>query len=193
MIWIGSPLPRKYLNNIRTYRRLGYPVKLWTKPPDNMVNKDIFDRMTTWAGKADVMRLEILYNEGGLYTDMDSAIKRHLPIKSDLVVMTSASGYIANETIYATKGHPALKEAIDGLKANVDLLSQRDSCNIWEICGATYITPIFQNYPHIKLPHSMIGKRRDKPMYITHSYDGSWSEGITKSQPKPLEYWLSKS
>jgi mannosyltransferase OCH1-like enzyme len=155
-----------------------------------MINKNLYEAMKTWAGKADVLRLEILYQKGGIYTDMDSKMLSPLPILSDLICMTSASGYIANETIYATKGHPAIKEAIEGLQTHLESLMKRQKCNIWQICGATYLTPILSKYKHIKLPHSSIGSRRKRPSIIEHSYDGSWSEGESKATPRELDYWL---
>lgn len=188
MIWLGSPLPEKYQRNIMTYENQGYRVKLWTKPITKMINKKLYDSMKTWAGKADVLRLEILYQHGGIYTDVDSKMLSPLPITSDLICMTSASGYIANETIYSTKEHPAIKEALDNLPNHLKKL--RRKCNIWEICGATYLTPIFSKHKHIKLPHKFIGSRRKRPSIIEHSYDGSWSEGESKGTPRELDYWL---
>lgn len=190
MIWLGSDLPEKYRGNIRTYESHGYKVKLWTEPMKGMRHIKLFNAMKTWAGKADILRLEILYKYGGIYTDTDSRMLAPLPITSDLVCMTSASGYIANETIYAKKRHPALKQALDSLEDNLDTLLDRGMCNIWEICGATYITPIFVNYPHTKLPFSDIGSYKKRPQIIQHSYDGSWSEGQSKSIPRPISHWL---
>ena len=188
MIWLGSPLPPKYRKNINTYEKFGYKVKLWTKPIKNMINRKLYDAMKTYAGKADVLRLEILYQQGGIYTDTDSFMKSPLPITEDLICMTSASGYIANETIYATKRHPALKEALDKLPGHLGTL--KGKCNIWEICGATYLTPIFSKYNHMKLPFKQIGSQRRRPKIIEHTYDGSWSEGESKGTPRELDYWL---
>lgn len=187
IIWLGSKVPIKYLNNIRSYEKL-YNVQLWTEPIQ-MINEELFNRAKDYALKADIMRLEILMQYGGLYTDIDSYIKTPLPIDSDLVCMTSASGYIANETIYATKGHPAIIEAVEGLKDHVNNL--KEDVNIWDIAGATYITPIFRKYEHIKLPHSVIGKEKHKPKCISHTYDGSWVKE-RKETKQPLNYWLNE-
>jgi hypothetical protein len=187
MIWIGSPLPRKYAINIQSYKRQGYAVKIWTKPP-KLVNQELYDRAIPYALKADIMRLEILYQEGGLYVDIDSFMSQKLPIESSLVCSTSASGYIANEMIYAAKGHPAIKEAIERMAKHVKKLKV---CNIWQIAGATYITPIFEKYPHVKLPKKLVGAKSDRPSTIQQQYDGSWSVGIRKSDILPLEGgWL---
>lgn len=191
-IWLNPPCP--YLTNIKSYAQRGYKTKLWTTMP-NMINQDIFDAMNTYAGKSDVMRLEILYRYGGLYTDTDSRMIRPLPITKDLVCMTSASGYIANETIYATKEHPALREAVYGLRANILKHMDKGECNIWELAGATYLTPIFQKYDHIQLPKTIVSRQRSvtRRTSIYHQYHGSWSKGIRKGEKQLIDFWLDAS
>jgi mannosyltransferase OCH1-like enzyme len=186
MIWLGSELPEKYRANIATYEK-HYDVVLHTEPID-MVNIDLFNRARSWALKADIMRLELIMQYGGMYTDVDSYLIAPVPIDSDLVCMTSSSGYIANETIYATKGHPAIVEAVESMAQHV--ASLKGDVNIWEIAGATYITPILSKYPHIKHPHSLIARSRQKPSCIAHTYDASWLESGGKSTKQPLTYWL---
>lgn len=189
MIWIGSPLPQRYKRNIQSYTRQRYKVRIWTEPPQNMVNKRLYDAAKTYALKADIMRLEIIYQYGGIYTDIDSRMKLPLPIEKDLVLMTSASGFIANETFYATKGHPALKEAIDGMEENVQKLKRR-KINIWDIAGATYITPIFEKHKHIKLTRKHIGNQRFSPRIIAHQYNGSWRGGRPKAEKRKMSDWI---
>jgi len=179
IIWIGSKYP--YQKNKKSFEKYGYEVVLWTEGK-NLINQDIFDQMTTYAGKADVMRLELLYKYGGLYTDADSKMIKPLKIDTDLICMRSHSGYIANETIYAEKEHPALKEAIYGLKEHIETLPEE--VNIWEIAGATYITPIFRKYTHKVYTREEIG--------IKHDYLASWAKGVRKSEKKPLNYWLCR-
>lgn len=185
LIWLGSDVPDKYKKNIASYTE-EYNVTLWTKPI-KLINQDLFDRAKSYALKADIMRLELLMNFGGLYTDIDSRLISPLPIESDLVCMTSASGYIGNETIYSTKEHPAIVKAVEGLSEHVKNLPEL--VNIWDIAGATYITPIFEEYDHIKLPHSVVGKRKNKPSSIMHSYDGSWVN-IDKKTKRFLSEWI---
>lgn len=191
MIWLNPPFP--YRRNMRSFQRFDYKVNLWGKPK-GLVNQDLFDAMKSYAGRADILRLELLYKHGGIYTDADSKMVRPLPLKADLVAMTSASGYCGNETIYATKGHPALKEAVYGLREHVkDNILTKDECNLWEIAGATYLTPIFEKYDHVRLPKEVVArKRRTHPeTSIVHEYRGSWAKGIKKSQKQPIDYWLN--
>lgn len=189
-IWLGSPLPERYKKNILTYQRFGYEIMVHTEPLDDMYNRDIFDAMTTYAGKADVMRLEVLYRYGGLYCDVDSIMKRPLlPNGYELILMTTPNGFVGNETIYATKNHPAIKDAIELMKANVMSLND---CNIWDIAGATFLTEILTKYPHRRLRQGEVGKRTKNASIIEHSYDASWNTG-RKSEKRPLAHWLDKS
>lgn len=194
MIWLGSQLPVKFRRNVRRWEKLGYNVKLWTEPLADMVNQDVFERMVTWAGKSDVMRLEILHRFGGIYTDCDSYPLKPLPIEEDLVCMTSTNGYIANETIYATPQHPAVGEAITKLKKHIKTVEEIGRCNIWDLAGATYITPIFKKYRHKKFSRQFIGPEnmRNERTIICHSYEGSWASGIEKSVQKPIDTWYRK-
>lgn len=195
MIWLGSPVPRRFEVNVYSYKSQGYEVKIWMEPLENMVNKKIFDQMTTWAGKADIMRLEILYRYGGIYTDIDSIMLRPLfiPPGFSLVCMVTPGSYIGNETIYAEKGHPGIKEAIDGLKHNVEMLRKRDGCNLTEIAGARYLTPILDRYNPYKYPRRYIGNGYHPDSIIYHQYNGSWARGIPKSQAQPISFWLKEN
>lgn len=185
MIWLGPPLPQRYRKNIQSYIDNGYEVKLWTKPP-KMHNKQLFDKVKTPAIKADIMRLEILYQNGGIYTDVDSFMNKELPILSDLMCTTSLSGYCENSTLYATQGHPALKNAIQNVLKHYDAIN--DEIYVWEIAGATFIDPIFSKYEHYKFTKDEVGSLHRKPIYIAHSFDGTWSSG-NKSEKRKKEDW----
>lgn len=184
-IWLGSPIPYRYDRNIKTFIKKGYDVKVWTEPIKDMINRDLFDNAKSYALKADILRLEILYQEGGIYCDVDARLIQPIALKEDLVVMTTPNGFYGNETIYAVKGHPGIKKCIDRLSKHVKTL---DECNIWDIAGATYITPILSEYKHYQYPITEIGKYGT---HIQHLYHGSWKNGLThKAEKKPLEYWI---
>lgn len=189
LIWLGSPLPDRYKNNVQSWRDKGYDVWLWKGPLDDMVNRKLFDAARSFALKADILRLEILERYGGIYSDMDSWMVEDFPVVGDLIGMYSANNFVANETIYCAKGHPALKEAVDRMQPHFDSLRGK-LCNIWDIAGATYITPIFRRHIITMLPKQMVGKQAYKPSVIAHSYDGSWAKGVPKSAKMPLEFWV---
>ena len=77
------------------------------------------------CGKADILRLEILYQYGGIYIDADSICIE--PI-DDLLMNTKAfasyeheeirTGLISNGTIGFPPKHPLLKKALDWIENN---------------------------------------------------------------------------
>lgn len=189
MIWIGSPLNYRHHANISTYERLGYKVKVWTEPPKDFINRDLFDRAKSYALKADYMRLEILYQEGGLYADIDSVMNKPLNITSDLTVMTTPNGYCGNETIYAERHHPALRELIDGAKDHLESLKGK-KVNIWDIVGATYITPVLRKYKPQVLTKNEVGTNGS---IIRHKYAASWrKDGAGKATKFDLKEWIDE-
>ena len=108
MTWLGSELPySKFLSNIQSYSVLNpdHQIFLWLDHsiPDNLfesfenviikdVNKqkwtteDLMMQATNWAMKSDILRLEILYKFGGIYTDIDSTANRPFGKKSYCIV-----------------------------------------------------------------------------------------------------------
>jgi len=78
-IWLGSAVPDKVAKAFASWTKYhpGWEVKVWT-------DKDIqefswshekmavaFQQATSWAEKADILRIEILYQFGGIYSDAD--------------------------------------------------------------------------------------------------------------------------
>ena len=75
-IWLGSPLPKKYLEFINTWKRKNplWKFILWDekKLEDlDMINKTLYLKLNNYGAKSDVARLEILYKMGGFYFDTD--------------------------------------------------------------------------------------------------------------------------
>jgi hypothetical protein len=111
-VWIGSPIPDKYIKNIGTFvakyldnyndnwwggQTRKYNFKLWvdhdTPSIENVkicniynssfydklfINRAVYDIETNWSAKADILKYEIIYHEGGIYSDIDAiAIKQY--------------------------------------------------------------------------------------------------------------------
>jgi len=75
-IWLGSPLPQEYADNIAAWRELlpTYTIKLWTEADleaFNLANRDLFEEEINYAARSDIWRYEILYRYGGIYLDTD--------------------------------------------------------------------------------------------------------------------------
>lgn len=90
-IWLGPhPFPPESVENVRSWiaRHPGWKCKFWTdrKRPAPcslmevcdvntfpfLFSKEHFDSSQNWGEKSDVLRFEILYQEGGLYVDHDA-------------------------------------------------------------------------------------------------------------------------
>ena len=195
-IWIGSDIPNKYKDNIQTFSSQ-FQIVLHTKELDQMVNIDLYNRMKTNAGKADILRLEILYRYGGLYSDCDSRLLRVFPFSSKLIVCRSPNGYIMNESMYIKeKNSDCFKRLVYGLSDHVNnLVEKGNEVNIWDIAGATYIAPIIRQYKRTEYDYGIFGKKRSRTI-IYHSYDASWAKNkngvynMHKASKKPLNYWM---
>ena len=124
-IWIGSPLPDKYIPLINSWK-LNHPdweYILWDDVMIDalgLINKDQYDTSTNYGQKADIARYEILYRVGGVYVDIDFECLRPMDIfhhVCDYYTGVAYSGRFStfNGLIGSTPGNPILKECIDTL------------------------------------------------------------------------------
>ncbi|MBX7065866.1 MAG: hypothetical protein K1X28_01425 [Parachlamydiales bacterium] len=75
-IWIGGPLPEKYLPLQKTWieKHPDWEYRLWTDadvPNFPFLNRERFEKAINVGEKADIFRYEILNLYGGLYVDTD--------------------------------------------------------------------------------------------------------------------------
>lgn len=97
-IWIGgSPIPKEFLVFAAGWRRLhpDWEYCLWTdgQLPD-LVNDGVFHAIPSLAGKADVLRYELIWRFGGIYVDMDFECLRPVdPLLEDI------SAFIADQRV----------------------------------------------------------------------------------------------
>lgn len=112
-IWLGSPIPPDVDAIIKTWVKChpGWELRIW-KDDDllnfNWVNgfsKVAFEMAKTWAEKSDILRYEILYQYGGIYSDVDTVCLKSF---NDLV-SRNVECFAGQETNrIATKGGGAL-------------------------------------------------------------------------------------
>lgn len=198
MIWIGDKkLSKHKKKNIRSYRKLNpdWKVKIWTN--DNLpeiINKYTYNKVSSWAAKADILRLEILYRYGGLYTDMDSrCLKPLYYLVNNLTCfsMTGNHGNAANGTLGCTKNNKTFKKIVFNLDKHTLALEKKykenkiKTINIFSIAGTKYITPILRkskkftqiDYGKKKKTRKLICTHFEKNLnqcYIYHELDLSW-------------------
>jgi mannosyltransferase OCH1-like enzyme len=124
-IWIGSPLPEKYLSLIASWQKYhpDWTYILWNDAMIeelDLVNKDQYEKSKNWGQKADIARYEILYRFGGLYVDIDFECFRSFDIFHHICDYYTGVGYAGrfstfNGLIGSAAGNPILKECIDTL------------------------------------------------------------------------------
>ncbi len=142
-IWIGpNPFPKESIENVKSWIDLhpDWTVKFWTDRkralPDKRVQvnfvsdfsfsrlKACFDDSNNYAEKSDLLRYEILMQEGGLYVDHD--VKCFKPfgqfhcnydlfcgLEPPHTPILSSSISVCNNIIGAKPRHPVLKKCMD--------------------------------------------------------------------------------
>ena len=156
MIWVGDEAKRPD-NYIQTWKDMNpdWTVKVWGNreySEENWVNKARMETM--WqrqlCGVADMMRYEILYNEGGFYVDADSQCLRPLEdwlFDSALCVSweneTVREGLIACGYIAAKAGDHRLLKVIEEIKADDDI----ENKPAWYGTGPRRLTGVLKAEP----------------------------------------------
>lgn len=134
----------------------------------DMFNKEIYKQETTYNGKSDVARYEILYKYGGIYIDADSI---WLGSKSmdDLIRKSRntciflgkepTKDYAASGVVGASKGHPALLLIIKGIEKNFPFRLMGEQP--WITCGPLILHTLENN----KIPVVVFPKEYFYPEY----------------------------
>jgi FkbM family methyltransferase len=136
---------------------------------------------------ADLIRLEAVFKEGGIYLDSDMRVLRPLDTlaESTSFIIASEDGYnLTNACFGATPRHPALGSIIDFLADNEpdwDLPPNVTTGPMlfskllrWRSDIAVYPREIFYPYHHfhkVRKPHEL--------SYCEHLWAGSWTSGWT--------------
>jgi len=154
-----------------------------------MRNRDLFDRLMAdrvWHGAADVARLEILYNEGGVYVDIDSRPLAPLTgapfMSADVFAayepVASLPGRVANGTIGAVDGSEVILTALE-LQGAMRVVDPP-----WSTVGAPALTAAM-------LVHRECCDARVLPAetFYRHDVKGRPVRGTTKSYAE--HYWAT--
>ena len=103
-IWIGNnQIPAIYIQYIQSWMTHHKEWNFYLWNDDNipsLVNQSLFDHVSTFAQKADILRYEILYQYGGIYVDCDFlCIKNIEPLLNTIECIHGFSAYESNEYI----------------------------------------------------------------------------------------------
>lgn len=225
-IWIGPrPFPPLSVENIRTWiaKNPDWKVKFWTdreRPPpcNGMEVKKVqefpflflgrfFDESRNYGEKSDLLRFEILYQEGGLYVDHDANCLKNfdnlhrgfdlycgLEAPHPLVVGMSITAGIG--VMGSRPQHPLVKTVIDLIANNWYKIAKkyrgRDGYSRTQlVMERTYImlTQALKKYEtqqtltDIVLPAAyFFAKKGIPPLYSKHFFANSWAEEDEKNR-----------
>ncbi len=134
-IWLGSPLPRKLRRYSETWRRQhpDWELKLWTDVEVARLDfptRPLFESTTCWGQKSDLLRVELLLREGGVYVDLDYECYKPLdPLRERYdffntlkYLFTAHMGWpaiwrdpivVCNSLLGACPGHPVLSRYLE--------------------------------------------------------------------------------
>jgi|TARA_B100001971_G_scaffold208533_1_gene230506 mannosyltransferase OCH1-like enzyme len=172
IIWIGDvPFPR-FCNRSYEHHNPGWAVKVWTD--DNipkLYNQEIYDKVTHPAYKADIARLEILYEYGGLYVDADTVCLKPLDLPSAPFTSTGNYGNHCMSVIGFEAGDTLMGDVVHDLMDNVEKTEEN---NTHSMAGTKYVRPYWEKVK--KIPREVIGSVLDmnSNMQIMHLYVRSW-------------------
>jgi len=205
-VWIGSPIPYMYVKNILTFvatNKNKYIFKLWvdhkTPPIENVliydirtdfpggvfINKKIYDIETNLGAKSDILKYELVYHEGGIYTDVDAiSVKQFDNIFDNAFVAYAGEPY--NDIGTCFFGFPKhsryLKYVIDCIQEvrtyNIDYNQFDTIIKIPLLTGPILFTQCFQFYndPTIKMISQdiVVLNQYNNDKYSYHTFDSMW-------------------
>lgn len=155
-IWIGSkPIPINFMDTWRL-KNPDFTYMLWNESKILKQNhifscQKRMNEIEEICGKADILRLEILYEYGGIYIDADSICVE--PIDDILMNTTCFAGWeqeqvrqglIATGTMGFPPKHPLVKKAIEWIKAN-PVSIRETNLRAWVTVGPMLLTNIYNS------------------------------------------------
>jgi mannosyltransferase OCH1-like enzyme len=160
-IWLGDQTKRPD-DMIQTWRDMNpeWEHMLWTD--DNLPeikNRIQFDAMKELAGKADILRYELLHDIGGFFIDADSVCVKPLEdffLDNDSFCCWEneyiRSGLMSNGYLGACKGNELMKYLVERIEMiPAEVLHSAPNLTAWKITGPTFLTETVQRHQYNKL------------------------------------------
>jgi mannosyltransferase OCH1-like enzyme len=138
--WYKKQIPYLVQRDINKMKKLNKEYEYHFYDDDDIIrfiksnySNDIYEaysKLTVGASKADFFRYLVLYKEGGIYLDLDSAIYKNLDDliegRSAVISREEKSGHFLQWMLCFAKEHPLLKELIKNVKENIMKNSSKD-------------------------------------------------------------------
>ena len=183
VIWLGSPIPQKFMGNIADWQLLnpGWSLDVWTEPLHDMYNLDLYwdaglyvKPDAVWQMRADLLRYEILQRHGGFYVDVDTKPLRPIGDLFDGLTefaVAEDEHFTGNTYLAANPGHWAISALV---RRAAERASYYQNAAAGLVTGPQYLTPIWQEH----------GCHVDQRTELWFPY--SWSH-VRKYQEKKVE------
>jgi glycosyltransferase involved in cell wall biosynthesis len=159
-VWIGpKPAPERLM---RTWREKhpGWEYRLWTNGDlarEAWANRALIDACPEWAGKADLMRYEILLRSGGVAVDADSECLGPLdeawlraPAFAAWEHEIARPGLLATGIMGARPGSPLFRALVAGARDRAAVARARERA--WQRFGPAYFTEVARSHDLLVLP-----------------------------------------
>jgi inositol phosphorylceramide mannosyltransferase catalytic subunit len=150
-IWVGpNPFPeefRVYQESWLTHHP-DWQLRFWTEEnlPIDLRRPEVLERLRVPAERSDILRLEALWREGGVYLDTDFECRRSIePLiaGADFFAAYLKPGRVNNAVIGAVPGHPILDRAL------AELAPRTKHGYDKEAAGPLYLDRLLKDYPEV--------------------------------------------
>ena len=119
-VWLGDkPLPERDAKFIEGWRKLNpdFKVRCWTEKDADLVKYPLIAkalREKRWALAADVLRMQVIYAEGGIYLDTDVELLKPLDafLKYDGFAGWESNYWFSTAVFGAKKGSPWIRKIL---------------------------------------------------------------------------------
>jgi hypothetical protein len=152
-IWVGpDPFPEAYSRYQQTWldRHPGWELRFWREEnlPDGLRRPEAADKLRAPAERANILRLELLWRFGGVYTDTDFECLRSIePLIEDAEIFISLAkpDRVDNALMGSVAGHPVLDQALEEIRPRQFYGQDK------EATGARFLDKLFLERPRVTL------------------------------------------
>lgn len=164
-IWLGRPMPERMEHNVTEWQRMNpdWSAYLWSEKNipelrhDEMYRRaeNYVPRDAIFQFRADIIRLELLYEFGGFYADTDTyplrPLGEALAGRDEFAAMEDRN-WVGNTYLGATPRHGLIHELLKGL---ADSAHRRRGQRPSHISGPRYLTPIWKTWGGYTAPSEL--------------------------------------
>lgn len=211
IIWMGSPFPKEYKGWLDSWKSMhaDWNVMLWTdKTLKNfkMLNRDLFDAARSHEEKVDMLRIELLYQFGGLCIDTDCQCLKSFDeihrtcdffagmAHMDIFGVNMAGILIPNIIMGSIARHPLLAKVMENMRhfKQMPTVSERTGAWLFTRSFFEYVSQGVDQFASIIFPPSYFYPVSDharekcgkeyaascikKETYATRHYETSWAK-----------------